>query len=200
MPFCKERRFIFIHIPKTGGTNIEWKLNLGSEKNGFIIKDNIAYQHSNYKYYKQLFGENIFNEYLKFSVVRNPYTRIISDYFYIPVDNIAFQGGKSFDEYLFIVKNIVEQNRFTDNLYFDHFKPQHTFICDNSNKIMVDKLFYFEKFNEIEDFLLKNYGVTDKSVILKGNYKKNQIILTEKQKEIIYDIYKKDFDIFDYKK
>lgn len=198
MPYCTQKEFIFIHIPKTGGTGIESKLNLGHEENGFIIKDNIAYQHSNYQYYKNLLGEENFNKFLKFSVVRNPYTRIISDYFFIPVNNVAFKGGKSFNEFLLLVKDIVEQDKFLDNLYFDHFKPQHSFICNSDNKLMIDKLFYFEKFNEIENFLFKNFRITDKQIILKGNYKKDQIILTNEQKKIIYNLYKKDFDIFGY--
>ena len=72
MPYCNIRKFIFIHIPKTGGSSIERKLNLEHTENGFETKDNIAIQHSDWNYYNTLFGKEKFNKYLKFSVVRNP--------------------------------------------------------------------------------------------------------------------------------
>ena len=73
------------------------------------------------------------------------------------------------------------------------------YICDNE-KIIVDKLFYFEKYDEVDEFLLKNFDITDQNIYNEGEYKKNDIILTDIQKEKIYKIYKKDFEIFGYEK
>jgi hypothetical protein len=200
MPYCHNREFIFIHIPKTGGTSIEYKLNLGHIENGFEIKDNIAYQHSDCNYYKSLFGEEKFNKYLKFTIVRNPYTRIISDFFYLPLENVGFKGNQTFDDFLEYIEVVIKNNNFNENLYSNHFKPQYMYICDNNYSIKVDKLFYFEKYHEIDEFLLKNFDITDQNIYLKGNYKKNDIILTDIQKEKVYKLYKKDFDIFGYDK
>jgi len=170
---------------------------LGHVENGFEIKDGTAYQHSNYKYYKNLFGEQKFNNYLKFSIVRNPYTKIISEYFYLP--NRGHKSNRTFDEFLEYTKTIVKNRRYNNNdLYRDHYKPQYTYICDSNYKIKVDKLFYFEKYYEVDEFLLKNFNITDKRIYLKGEYDKSDIVLNAAQKETIYEIYKEDFDIFKY--
>lgn len=199
MPYCHNRKFIFIHIPKTGGTSIEYKLNLGHIENGFEIKDNIAYQHSDYNYYKILFGEEKFNKCLKFSVVRNPYTRIISSFFYIPFENLGFKGNQTFDDFLDYIEVVVKNKNFNENLYNILFKPQYMFICDNG-RIIIDNLFYFEKYYNVDKFLLEKFGISDKNIYLKGNYEKNNIVLTNIQKNKIYEIYKKDFEIFGYDK
>ena len=199
MPYCTKREFIFIHIPKTGGTSIEYKLDLGHIENGFIIEDKISFQHSDYTYYQNLFGY-LFKKYTKFTVVRNPYTRIISAYFYIPNKKIGAKASQSFDDFLKYVESVLKKKNFHEDLYDIHFRNQHEFICDSNGKIKVDKLFHFEKYNEVEDFLFKKYNITDKRVMLKGNYKKNQIILTDKQKNLIYNLYKKDFELFGYSK
>ena len=92
MPYYREKDILFIHIPKTGGTVIEDELKEIYEQslwcrlpNKNIIlpypANNVSPQHLYYstilKYKKEL---NInFDKVKVFSIVRNPYDRIISD-------------------------------------------------------------------------------------------------------------------------
>lgn len=91
MPFIFDHNLLFIHIPKTGGSSIERKFGLDNfqhnsdicyswteEKIGDIV---FAPQH----YTPPMVAERYNNEYnncKKFTIVRNPYTKIISEYFY----------------------------------------------------------------------------------------------------------------------
>jgi hypothetical protein len=88
---------LFIHIPKTGGTSVETYLSKKydielNEKSLFIYKKhfmNASYQHQlyiNMKRNKAFFNIN-FNEIFMFSVVRNPYDRIVSDLFFLKIIN-----------------------------------------------------------------------------------------------------------------
>jgi hypothetical protein len=61
---------------------------------------------------------------------------------------------------------------------------------------MVDKLFNFHDFDSIKKFLLKKYGYDIGKSKYNKNNTKDKIKLNIKQKRRIYNIYKKDFDLF----
>lgn len=65
----REHQFIFIHVPKTGGTSIEKALELGGPR------------HNTARQYKELFPE-LWESYYSFAFVRNPWDRVLSLYLY----------------------------------------------------------------------------------------------------------------------
>ena len=85
-------------------------------------------------------------------------------------------------------------------IHHNHFIPQYEFICDSNNNIVVDKLFKFEEFNEILKFLNEKKYNTKKEKNLNVSKNKEKIILNNNQKKKIYELYKKDFEIFKYEK
>lgn len=85
--YLKDKKIIFIHIPKTAGTAVEdafckhvIKYKFNYTKNGKYIKINIPDRHKTL--YEIVSKNNIENlgEYFKFTVVRNTYDRILSTY------------------------------------------------------------------------------------------------------------------------
>lgn len=90
----KEKNCIFIHIPKTGGTSIEnmiWQADEKVEKNlcmGLVSRYHNKYQTGGLQQHllasqvKQEGGDIFFNSAFKFSMVRNPFDRILSQYHY----------------------------------------------------------------------------------------------------------------------
>lgn len=66
-----DRRAIFVHIPKTGGSSIRRLL-------GLALGD---YSHPTAREYETAYPE-AWREYFKFAVVRNPWDRFVSAYFY----------------------------------------------------------------------------------------------------------------------
>lgn len=90
-----ERKFLFIHIPKTGGNSLQYILKNYSEdkivtlaeyQDGIerftIRNDQYAItKHSTLNHYKQVMPPDTFNPLFKFSTIRNPWDMCISFYF-----------------------------------------------------------------------------------------------------------------------
>lgn len=189
MGWIHEKKLIFIHIPKCAGTSVEILFNMKTYDSGFGIINNKAIQHYTWYEIKNHIGNEAYNNYFKFSICRNPYTRTISDYFWLKsvneIENI------SFDEYLDYAEKIIITRNFSEKIWHDHFIPQYEFICDSDDKIIVDKLFKIENLNEFNEYfnvVLEKHNVTNS----------DNIILTHEQKEKIAKIYKKDFEILGY--
>ena len=129
-------KFIFIHIPKTSGNSLSLYLkdlvdNVVVRKNSLVgknegIKILCEYgksdiKHAGIDYYQKIYGEKI-NDYFKFTIVRNPYDRILSYYFWT-------KGGKNQtfdrDEFIqFVKKGISLQHEGIDDsfhiVYFEN--------------------------------------------------------------------------------
>ncbi len=79
------KKFIFIHINKTAGTSIEkalceygQKRTVSKENNDFKMSKQS--QHFNYKEYREFLGAD-YDDYFKFTVIRNPFDRVASYYY-----------------------------------------------------------------------------------------------------------------------
>lgn len=78
---CHVNKFIFVHIPKCGGTTIENIFN-GWHKwktNDKLIGEN----RQHYKLTQILELNPSCNNYFRFTFIRNPYDRIVSEYHYL---------------------------------------------------------------------------------------------------------------------
>ena len=72
----RQHKYIFIHIPKTGGGSIKVELRKlygGGEK---------LPSHLTATEYRSILGFSLFDKYYKWAVVRNPYERFISEYYW----------------------------------------------------------------------------------------------------------------------
>lgn len=84
MPFIEHdrRRFLYLHVPKTGGTTIETWLGtlapLRFHSIGMPASLRCTPQHLQMKEFNQLFGPRYFDHVVM--TVRNPYDRIASEY------------------------------------------------------------------------------------------------------------------------
>jgi len=86
MIISHKSKYIFCHIPKTGGSSVEHQLNIhdavvfGMDVNR--VQSNkplhLALKHLSFSTIKLILGDSLYNEYYKFSIVRNPFDRFIS--------------------------------------------------------------------------------------------------------------------------
>ena len=215
MTYCKKINFLFIHIPKTGGTSVYFyllykyskkEITLFSGKRNKIIPNEkfqrISLQHqvytTLYKYQKEL---NIdFNNSLRIvAIVRNPYTRIISDLFHFKLIKIDSNPEEVYNK---ILNNYLYR---TDQVNLDnHNIPQYKFVVDENNEIVKDiKILHFEKMSEemkqcgFSDFNVHYGSLKDKGINItkEEDYLK---YLNHKSIDLINKFYKKDFEIFGY--
>jgi hypothetical protein len=180
---------IFVAIPKTGSMSI----------NDIIMcnpRYKIKYHVTVLKKDKTLDLEQLnikamlisYEDKFSFAVVRNPYDRFISGY------NMVYENNEkiSFEEVVNNLENIIK----TDNFAII-FVPQHLFICDEHDNILINKVCRFENLYkdllEVDDIFV-NLKHTNASV------RRSDAILTEEIKNKIYNVYRKDFEIFGYDK
>jgi hypothetical protein len=194
---------LFIHIPKNAGTSIEFYLSkkhnillnekslyMFTEQNITDFDNKISLQHqtlSTYIKYKDDFNIN-FNNIFIFCVVRNPYTRLISDlFFYNLITNESTQNE---------VYNVII-SYFTNNNLDNHNIPQYKFITDDNNQIYKNvNIFKFE--NLKEDMIKNNFTDFDTNENI-GKYNKEPFLfLNNDSIQAINKHYEKDFIYFNY--
>ena len=146
MPVSHKYKAIFIHIPRTAGGTIERMLdvygeNVGADNAaaanedrsilyGFKNDPNDALQHLTVTQIEDILPGNIFNTYFKFSIIRNPYDRILSVYFWRKPDN---RPGSKEDFAKFLTEEVLP-NRDKD----PHYKAQSDFLEDSQGGMAVD--------------------------------------------------------------
>lgn len=199
MVLCHEKKCIFIHIPKTGGTSIEQFIKDNGENNLLFIgvQNNRSLQHLTSYELKKIIPY-IYKKYYKFSIVRNPYDRLLSEYYWNPSINLGYKNGKSKKEFLEYVIKIVKNKSYFNNIYYDHFIPQYNFLY-YKNKLLVNQLFKYEDLEWVTKYLKKKLTIKREFPYLnKNNVEKED--WNNDEKEIIYNLYKNDFLYFGYEK
>jgi len=199
MVVCHEKKCIFIHIPKTAGTSIEQFIrDNGSNNLLFIgVRNNRSLQHLT-AYELKMMIPYIYKQYYKFSIVRNPYDKLLSEYYWNPSINIGYKKGKSKKDFLKNVIEIVQNKKYFNDIYNDHFIPQYNFLF-YKNKLLVNQLFKYEDLEWVSSFLKKKLKITRNFPYLNRNDIEKEG-WNEDEKEIIYNLYKNDFLYFGYQK
>jgi hypothetical protein len=201
MVVCYDLKCIYIHIPKTAGTSIEQFLkDNGKNSIDYLgVRNNRSLHHLlAIELKKEL--PFLFNKYYKFSLVRNPYDRLLSEYYWTPIPGIGYKSGQSKADFITYVSNVVNKKLYFDNIYNDHFIPQVDFLYSGKN-LLVDQIFRYEDLDWVVKYLKKKLNIDNDLPYLnksKNNIKK--IEWNERQKERIYKIYFRDFISFNYEK
>ena len=187
----KQLPILFIHIPKTGGCSI-MKTNffeMRCKNFGHKPIAQIQNHKSDYKY--------------SFAVTRNPYDRVVSAFHYLK------KGGRQVTLDLRMQRKLEKYTSFQEFvkdlqifIHDTHFKPQYTFVCDKNDRILVD---YILENDTLDRDIVKVYKKEGAPVenIPKVNTSKHddysKYYNDISTKNTVYQIYKKDFELFNYK-
>ena len=196
-----QKKIIFVHIPKTGGSAIERLLTDNDRYPlDFIgVRNNRSTHHYMAFELLHILGTKRYKNFYKFAFVRNPYDRIVSEYYYCKKQGIGFKGGQSFDDFLTYVEQVIKRKLYFTNIYLDHFIPQYHFVYFKGKK-MVNDIFKYENFDEVIPVLRKMLKINAELQVINKTTNKQELVLTDEQKEKIYNIYKPDFMVFGYEK
>jgi len=199
VPISSKYEFKFIHIPKTGGTSIEHVLGLRNEKSLFVSGirtiniDGVMFSPQHLPHSEIIKRRPESKDWFSFSIVRNPYTRLLSEYIW----DYKERNGKileSFNESSFNNWIDVELCKFDT----DH-KMTQCFLLD----VPLDYIIRFENFkkgfHKLNSKLDTNFSLKWKN---KSKFNKVELLntLSDSTKSKIYSIYKEDFKRFKYKR
>ena len=201
-------KFIFLHIPKCAGTSVNKML---SEKTNFDYKSpnyeflygwcpkrKIFMQHATVQelFELDLISANIWNSYYKFTIIRNPWDRIISSFNWIKSD-LKING--SLTDFLFLknkFSSISNPNPLTYRA--DHLKTQSEFIFFEDFKL--DNIFNFDDIHNINFNKLLNCKNLELEHYKNSNLKKHYSnFYTNTQIKIVEKIYSEDIINFSFK-
>jgi chondroitin 4-sulfotransferase 11 len=202
MPYFRQIKTLFIHIPKTGGSSLEkylsLKLNIPLDAKSLYSTSKNGYKHVSLQHqtYSTLYKHNKrfdidFNDLKIISIVRNPYERLVSDLFFFNLINDNTSTSKVYK----IIKEYINSNN-----YDNHNIPQYLFLIDKNNNINKDiKIFKTETLTEE----LQSYGFVDFNNLYNTNTNKNSnkdyfYFLNSKSIKLINKIYQEDFKLFNY--
>jgi hypothetical protein len=194
MPIAYNRELVFIHIPKTGGTSIENSLGITNDINNLMMFKklehyNVCPQHIYASEILELHPEC--KHWKKFSMVRNPYTRIVSEYYYhknyandtCNKDVVKDMDFLQFVDYVFNLKESIRMEQFDR-----HIEPQYKFLD-------VDDIHIF-RFENINDCFF-HYNLIPKHN-RNSNIKDYISIYTPELQQKVYNFYEEDFIQFGY--
>lgn len=191
MTYSDKYKFFFFHVPKTGGTPIYKALqeHCGARK---------GRMHINVEKGKLLIPGNKWDNYLKFSFVRNPFSRMVSWYFWIK------QEAKK-------KKEIIDPGTFENfikhhiQVYSDQpiHRQAYQFRENQFDFLGGGVLDFIGKFEQLEDgwkIICDKIGIKCKplKVYKKQDYGDYRDYYTNELREIVFDRFKKDFEVFGY--
>ena len=216
----------FVHIPKNAGTSIEnislknnitWGFRDWTKKNedNKLIKNSWSCFKKSGNWINRSTNNSVKNNmgcypwhktpdeqgrtiYKKddelFCVVRNPYDKIISAYKYANGKKASKKGLNTF------IKDKLIHFKKNERWNGCHILPQYKYTHGN---IKCDHILKFENLDNDFNKLNKKHQILNNIKLDKNNKSKSKLNiddLTQESKDLIYKVYKKDFELFGYSK
>jgi hypothetical protein len=178
-----KKKFIFIHIARTGGTSIETVI---TGKDWWLIDPQT--KHISASMARRIYGDEIWKTYTKFSVVRNPWDRFVS---------------------MWATKWWHQASGLDENCSFDEFirnirpHPHELYKTIHCHEILnedIDFVLRFEYLQQDFSCMLASIGADDMVLpsVEKRSHECYLKIYNDKQKQIIAELYETDILKFGY--
>ncbi len=231
MPLSTQHKCIFIHIPKTAGTSMEYALGMhggidfiGKERYINQKKDETRFfgsglQHLSFLELKAKIPQKQLESYFKFTIVRNPWDRLVSHFAWkkgrwikkeeLTVDVFEKEVNNLYKEYKLRMGwfNLVTKTikaRSTHQGIIDawgnrHLMPQYLYTKSWNEKNGIDFIGKYENLDSAWDYICNQIGVNleiDRRMI---SYRKGyREYYSPKTIKIVEEIYQKDILNFNY--
>ena len=196
-PTFERTKTIFVHIPKTAGTSIAIALYNDSKPAHELLREYQAYD------------PNRYNEYFKFTFVRNPYDRFVSGFSYLKQGGDGLYDPGWWEQFCSEVETLDD---FIDNFKYNHslyylkrhliFIPQVRYMRDLNGDIGLDFVGRLETIREDIERLEELTGMTIDLQHRKKSKRKelSEYMDNEKFVSFVNELYREDFEQLGYDK
>ncbi|MGR3712685.1 MAG: sulfotransferase family 2 domain-containing protein [Shimia sp.] len=212
-------KFLFVHVPKTAGSAIHDTLQpyavtqertlLRSLSRKLPTKENPSKAHfrihDTAAHIRQKLGADVYDSFLSFAVVRNPFDHAVSHFEYMKQyrsPKIAQQfADLDFLSYL----KLRSVPRRAHQRIFAYLPDQAYFLVDENDSVMVRQVIKFENLEAglkrlCEDLGLEYRSLPKYNVTKSRNSKVRKTLdyFGPQEVSLVQEIYKRDFALFDY--
>jgi len=183
----KNGPFIFIHINKTAGTSIGNAI-------GLPIK-----HHQTAREVIARIGKDKWNKAYKFTLVRNPWDKVVSHYEYRRKRNKTEMASRDIEFAEWVRKTYGHEK---DPFYYNNpkaFQPQVEWLRDDEGKISVDFIGKFETINEDFNKIKNVIGIETELPHLNASKRASyQSYYDDETREIVAEWFREDIEVFGY--
>ncbi|HEX5429862.1 MAG TPA: sulfotransferase family 2 domain-containing protein [Patescibacteria group bacterium] len=166
--------YLFVRVPRTGSTSICNALHKPTE-------------HRTAQEWLGMLPD--FASRYKFTIVRHPYDRFLSLFYFFGVFLTSNKDPNDFLTGGDLQKAITAEPLIT--------RPQHEYICDQSGRVLVDYVGRYETLQESWKVISGRLNV-DEVLPLMRSCLYEKVPLNDASKAVIYEVYRKDFELFNY--
>jgi hypothetical protein len=200
MPIYHKYKAIFIHIPKSAGTFIHEKVFKESSRMSkeilFGWDRSQPLNHASYNKVCEL-TKNLYLDYYTFAFVRNPYDRLVSEFFY-NINNY----GRDFVKFCMNLNKMKTLNGHTKI----HLMSQYEFVSITQDENIVINphinIFKFEKFEQDMKQIINYLGINEKidfeTKVNKKGHEHFTHYYTDELIKKVNEFFSLDFTLFDY--
>ncbi|HLL31981.1 MAG TPA: sulfotransferase family 2 domain-containing protein [Allosphingosinicella sp.] len=188
MLFNLKHKFVYVHLPKTGGTSIRKALESKSETESFISRDR---KHMSARQIRDYLGTETYSSMTSFAHVRNPWDLEVSAYHYVLQNeghylHNVFKKLGSFDNYI--------------SWRCRHVPFQQTnMVSDESGNLIVDHIHKFENLAESYVEIMKRLDIkSDLPKLNSSKHREYHSYYNEKTKRLVAQAFDKDIELFGY--
>jgi hypothetical protein len=214
-----KHKFIFVQIPKTGCSSAERKLmEFGEKTTPHLcslaspvacpkVRHDIIYKHANVNDLKKYTSSQFFEDCFKFTFVRNPYSWLVSNYFFW---SRGIHGCylNHLNKQYFSLHRVIEDFKLDSMSFKDWVKwyivnvcgTQFEMIVNEQNEMSLDFIGKLENFQEDFNIVCDKIGIPRQELPHenKTNHKHYTEYYDDKTLDIVAKKYAKDIDYFEY--
>ena len=187
-------RFIFFHIPKTGGTSVSANLMPMCDEKTYRVG------HPEFFKYEKMHLTN----YIKFTFVRNPYDRLVGAFNYIKSGQSKFKTDIELKDKLkidnFCFSEFIKNKLFKWEYHLHHFRPVIGFYINKTDLNKFDFIGKFENLQEDFDIVCDKIGIPQQKLPHKNKTKHKHYTeyYDDETRSIVAEKYAKDIEYFGY--
>ncbi len=187
-----DTRSLFIHIPKCAGVSVNRTLY-----------GNLAGGHRTFEHYLGAFEPRNVLGYFKFTIVRNPWDRLVSAYHFLRDGGFSEKDSMlaeselgGFSDFDAFVRGWLSR----ENVWkFPHFKPQHHFILERRHKIKLDYIGLFENLDADFAHIAQRIGINRRLAgSNRSSHQDYRDYYSEETRALVARVYREDIALFGY--